>query len=175
MPKKFLSSPDSSKVRLDVGLMENQEHNRPWSKLVIAVAVFLLGLQLVLFAFGYMRANALAIDAAGFTVGIILLAVAYRERKRMSNYSPQNLMLRYLISYVIVGAVTGLVVGFFAGTFLLGEFFMFLRSIGLSIVLTFDSLATIGLTAGTVVGTLAGYTLYRRSKYSKITYYNPFT
>jgi F0F1-type ATP synthase assembly protein I len=154
--------------------MENQEHKRTWSKLVIAVAVFLLGLQFVLFASGYMKANALVIDAAGFTVGIILLAVAYIERKRMPNYSPQNLMMRYLISYVIVGAITGLVIGFFAGTFLLGESFVFLRSIGFSIFLTFDWLATIGLAAGTVVGALAGYWLYRRSKYSKIAHYDPF-
>jgi F0F1-type ATP synthase assembly protein I len=121
-----------------------------------------------------MRANALVIDTAGFAVGIILLAVAYRERKRMPNYSPQNLMLRYLISYVVVGAITGLVIGFFAGTFLLIEFLSLLRSIGFTIVLTFEWLATIGLTAGTVVGALAGYSLYRRSKYSKIAYYDPF-
>jgi F0F1-type ATP synthase assembly protein I len=144
------------------------------SWLFIAVAVVLLGLQFVLFGFGYMRANALVIDTAGFAVGIILLAVAYRERKRMPNYSPQNLMLRYLISYVVVGAITGLVIGFFAGTFLLIEFLSLLRSIGFTIVLTFEWLATIGLTAGTVVGALAGYSLYRRSKYSKIAYYDPF-
>jgi F0F1-type ATP synthase assembly protein I len=154
--------------------MENQEHQSTWSKLVVAVAVVLLGLQLVLFAFGYMKANALVIDAAGFAVGIILLAVAYRERKRMSNYSPQNLMLRYLISYVVVGAITGLVIGFFAGTFLLIEFLSLLRSIGFTIGLTFEWLATIGLTAGTVVGALAGYSLYKRSKYSKIAHYDPF-
>jgi glycopeptide antibiotics resistance protein len=137
--------------------------------LAILIAVFLLGLQFALFAFGYMKANAVALDTVGFAAGAVLLIVASRKRKKMSTYAPQELMMRHCISYITMGAVAGLVVGFFAGTFLLSEFLMLLRSIGLSIVLTFEGYATVGLTAGTVIGGVAGYLLYRRSKYSKIT------
>ncbi|MGA3290937.1 MAG: hypothetical protein ABSD42_11940 [Candidatus Bathyarchaeia archaeon] len=70
--------------------MENQDPNRISIsiKLAIVSAIVIVLVHFVLFFLGYINENTLLIDTIGFTAGIILITVAFEERKRMS-YSPQ--------------------------------------------------------------------------------------
>ena len=90
-------------------------------------------------------------------------------------------MLGAKISFVAVGAWVGLVVGFFGGGLLLIGLVALLRSTGTvtrfsPFMREFQDFAfwILNPVIGAFIGAFVGYLIYKRSKYSKIAYHDPF-
>ncbi|MGD0203467.1 MAG: hypothetical protein ABSC20_06125 [Candidatus Bathyarchaeia archaeon] len=142
--------------------------------MAIAIAIAILSVNFVLLYIGYITETTLFIDSVGFTLGIILIAIALEERKRTA-YEPSKLMVRYHISYILVGAIAGMAICFFAVPLLAIGVVVLLRSFGYLLGLfSFEWLLVTGMIIGVVMGSIWGHFLFKRSKYAKITYYDPF-
>ncbi len=139
--------------------------------MAIAIASVLLSFDFILFAYKYLTVNTVLISTTGFAIGLALLAIAYVARKRMAAYSPKELMTRHQISFVWVGATAGLVIGFFALPLI---FIVLSRLLGIPLLLNFELTAISGIVIGGILGGILGRWLFKRSKYSKQTYYDPF-
>ncbi len=126
------------------------------------------------------------LDLSGFVLNtiaaisaIILLTAAEKARKKRANWSPTRQMLAAKISITAAVAWGGAVVGFFGGGLLLSGLIWLLRKsnpfISLSTHNILDGLFWVGNPIiGAVIGGVIGYLVYRRSRFSKIRYYDPF-
>jgi glycerol uptake facilitator-like aquaporin len=84
-------------------------------------------------------------------------------------------MLGYEISIIVLGALISTVVFLFGGSLLLLGITILLRSAGIQFVLfPFAWWLIISFVFGPILGGLVGYLIYKKSKYAKITYYDPF-
>jgi hypothetical protein len=79
-------------------------------------------------------------------------------------------MLGAKLSIIFAAAFAGGVIMFFAGGLLIG---LAAKLSGISLF-SFTYWIIISFTIGSIIGGLVGYWIYKRSKLSKITYYDPF-
>ena len=140
----------------------------------IVVSLFssaMVGLNFALYLLGLVTFDRFVLYTVMAVLGFVFLATAERARVKRSMWSANRQMLGAKISIIFAGAVGGLTVWFFAG----GLLIVALGNAGIrSPFLTFSAWIISSFTVGTLIGGLMGYLIYKRSKYSKIGYYNPF-
>jgi DNA-binding transcriptional ArsR family regulator len=108
---------------------------------------------------------------------VILLVIIGKARERRAEWSPRRQMLAAKLSIMFAGAVGGVVVGFFGGGLLLRGLITLTGSRGVS--LSVDSFLgfafwVLNPVIGSVLGGFVGYLIYKRSRFAKATYFNPF-
>ncbi len=104
-------------------------------------------------------------------LGAVFLVAAERARMKRSMWTANRQMLGAEISIIVAGAFAGAVILFFGG----GLFIVGLVNLGFrSSFPTFDAWIVTSFTVGAIAGAFAGYLVFRRSRYSKPAYYNPF-
>lgn len=135
---------------------------------------------LALYFLGYIDLARMVLNVLSSVLAIVLLVVADKMRKRRAKYSPKRQMLGAKIVAIAFGAWIGAVIGFFGGALFL---IALVRLLGLVrppfanpfgwnfLDFVFWVLNPI---IGAIIGGFVGYLIYKRSKYSKITYYDPF-
>jgi len=85
-------------------------------------------------------------------------------------------MLGNEIGIITFGALAGLAVFLIGGSLLLYAFEILLQSAGFDFVLfPFIWWVIVSFIFGPVIGGFIGYLYFKRSRYSKTTYYNPLT
>jgi len=139
----------------------------------ITVAIF--SVILLSLVFGFYVAGVITLDRfilyiATSILGIIFLVLAEKARTRRAMMKPTSQRLGAKISIVFASAFAGGVILFFVGGFLIG---FIARSLGISLF-SFTYWIVISFVIGSFAGSLVGYFIYKRSKFSKITYYNQF-
>ncbi len=107
-------------------------------------------------------------------VGVIFVFVAEKARVKRAAWMPKRQMLGAEITFITVGALAGAIACFFGvGLLLVG-----INGAGVPVRLvgfiTFNTFIAISFSLGAIVGALLGYWFYKKSKYSKIRYYDPF-
>ena len=103
-------------------------------------------------------------------LGIVFLVVAERMRRKRAMLRSEKQMLGAKITIILTGAWVGGVILFFGGGLLIGLMGKSLRIYFFS----FDFWIVTSFTTGSIIGGLIGYLIYKRSRYSKISYYEPF-
>ncbi len=103
-------------------------------------------------------------------LGIVFVVVAERVRRKRAMLASEKQMLGAKISIIFAGALAGGVILFFGGGLLIGLIGKALRIYFFS----FDFWIVTSFTVGSIIGGLIGYLIYKRSRYSKISYYEPF-
>jgi hypothetical protein len=105
---------------------------------------------------------------------IAVLIIADKVRKIRAKWSPKRQMLANEIWIITFGALAGLVIFLIGGSLLLYAFETLLQSAGIQFVLfPFAWWLIISFVFGPILGGFVGYLMYKRSKYSKNTYYDP--
>jgi hypothetical protein len=139
----------------------------------ITVGIFSIVLLSLVFGFyiaGVITLERFILYIATSILGILFLVLAEKARTRRAMMKPTSQMLGAKLSIIFAGAFAGGVILFFVGGFLIG--FM-AKSLGFSLF-SFTYWIVISFVVGSFVGGLVGYFIYKRSKFSKITYYSPF-
>jgi hypothetical protein len=141
---------------------------------MIGVSLFsvaALSLDFGLYLLAQINFNDFAIYLASSVLAVVFLVAAERARIKRSMWTARNQMLGAKISIMFAGAYAGGVIWFFAGGLLLG----ILVQAGIHNPFpSFNAWIAFSFIAGAIMGALLGYLVYKRSRYSKIGYYNPF-
>ncbi len=173
----------TEKGKLAVNLMQQFGERKSQSQIdapfpkgyMIIVSLFsiaTLGLNFAFYLTGTIKLNEFILYLGTTVLAIVFLVAAERARVKRSEWSPQRQMLGAKISIMFAAGFAGAVICFFAGGFLL---FGGLRAAGIIIrVSSFDAFIVYSNVFGAIVGAFVGYIIYKRSKYSKMRYYNPF-
>lgn len=128
--------------------------------------VFLLATVFGLYVARAITLERFALYIATSVLGIVFLFVADKARRKKAMSKPSSQMLGAKLSIIFAGAFAGGVIVFFSGGLLIG----YLRIWRFS----FNSWIATGFAVGSIVGGLVGYWIYKRSKLSKASYYEPF-
>jgi predicted transcriptional regulator len=141
---------------------------------MIVVSLFTIAVLSLDFAFylsGVIAFDDFVLYTATAVLAVVFLVAAEKARVKRSTWQPNRQMLGAAISIIAAGAFAGAVLLFFGGGFLIGG----LAQIGLRNPFhTFTSWIITSFTIGSIFGGFAGYLIYKRSRYSKASYYNPF-
>ncbi len=138
-------------------------------------SVVYITVVLVLYFLGYMDFAGMVLNVLTSVSAIVLLIVSKKMQKRRTKYSPKRQMLGAKISIMAFGAWIGAVICFFGGSLVLIGLATLLRSTGIrSVLFPFEWWVIISFVLGPIIGGYVGYLVYKRSKYSKIAYYDPF-
>lgn len=105
---------------------------------------------------------------------IVLLFVAYKMRMKRTKYSPKRMIFGSQIGFIVFGAGIGMLIGFFGGGVLLIWLIMLSHPVGNQIALFEFVWWVVTPIAGALMGGLVGYLIHKKSKYSKLTYHDPF-
>lgn len=138
---------------------------------MIVVAVFLvvsLSVDFGLYLSGIILVNDFVAYLASAVLAIVFLVLAERARVKRSMWTPQKQMLGAKLSIMFASGFGGAVICFFGGGLLLGVTGV------LAGVSSFDAYVVYSNVFGAISGALVGYFIYKRSRYSKMHYYNPF-
>jgi hypothetical protein len=140
----------------------------------IVAAVFVTGFSTLyirgIIDFVRMMASLLIVISA-----LVILIVSDKVRKISGKWSPQHQSLGRKILYTSFGALTGATIFVTVGSLLLFGFETLLQSAGIRFVLfPVAWWLIISFVLGPILGSFVGYLLYKRSRYSKSTYYDPF-
>jgi uncharacterized membrane protein len=84
---------------------------------------------------------------------------------------PNRQMLGAAASIVVAGAFAGGVILFFAGGLIIG---LLAQAGSLRSFLPFTTWIYVSFAFGSIMGGFVGYLIYKKSRYSKARYYNPF-
>jgi DNA-binding transcriptional ArsR family regulator len=123
-----------------------------------------------LYITGIINAERFVLYIATTILGIMFLVVADKARRKRAMSKPSTQMLGAKLSIIFAGAFAGGVILFFAGGLLIG---FAAKSLGLSLF-SFTNWIILSFTIGSIFGGLIGFWIYKRSKLSKLTYYDPF-
>jgi DNA-binding transcriptional ArsR family regulator len=168
-------------VEFPEGVSRADSEMRVISQFWLTVALLAVGASVIfsiLYTFGFVSFGNLLIGIIGLFLAIILAYTSYRMREVRAKWSPKSQMLGAEISYVFLGATIGVPFGFFGGGLIMVGLVDILGRVRTSLsyptfwTFTFWILNPI---FGAVIGAIVGYLVYKKSKYSKITYYNPFS
>lgn len=141
---------------------------------VIVSAIFVTGF-LALYVRGVIDFSRLMVNIFIVVSSIAVLIVADKARKMRAKWSPKRQMLANEIWMITFGALAGLAIFLVGGSLLLFAFETFLQSAGIRFALfPFAWWLIISFVFGPIIGGFVGYLIYKRSKYSKVTYYDPF-
>jgi MFS family permease len=138
------------------------------------VVIGLFSVTLLILVFGLYVARIITLERfilyiATSILGIIFLGVANRARRKRAMSKPSSQMLGAKLSIIFAGAFAGGVILFFAGGLLIG---LIAKSRGT--LFSFNDWIFISFAIGSILGGLVGYWIYKRSKLSKTSYYDPF-
>ncbi len=137
-------------------------------------ATFFLSLNFGLFIIGTIDFNQFLTYIVTTVIGVVFLLVAERARVKRAAWLPKRQMLGAKITFIAVGALAGAIICFFGVGLLLVGINVAGVPVRLAGVMTFNAFIAISFSAGAIVGALLGYLFYKKSKYSKIRYYDPF-
>jgi uncharacterized membrane protein len=144
-----------------------------WLKGALAFVIVGFIVNLVLFSLGYSRdATSLFLIVFGFVAAMVLLAVAYKRPMRPTSF--RSMMRRYELAFIIGGACFAPAIAFFGGGLILLAVFTYsdIPRTTLGPIIFNDFLTFVYVSP--IIGGILGYLIYKKSKYSKITYYDPF-
>jgi len=140
-----------------------------------------ISLLFTLYLTGYIDFSRFLINTVTSISAIVLFVAMDKARRKRSMWSPKRQMLGAKISIVYAGAVGGAVLGFFVGGLLiagltrLGVFYVSYPFMSASTHKMLEALFWVGdPIIGGVVGGVVGYLVYRRSRFSKSSYYDPY-
>jgi hypothetical protein len=135
----------------------------------------------VLYLTGTLDFSAFILNTVTSISAIVLAVVMEKARVKRASWIPKRQMLGAKVSIIFAGIVGGAILGFFVGGLLLaglirlGYFYTSYPFMSLSTHRVLDFMLWIGdPVIGVVLGGIVGYLIYRRSRFSKISYYDPF-
>ena len=171
----------TEKGKLAIRLMEEfcekksqSEQDAPFPKAYfIVVGLFstiLLTLIFGLYVTGIINLERFVEYIATSVLGVVFLVVAERVRRKRAMLKSEKQMLGAKIAVIFAGAWVGGVILFFGGGLLIG---LIGKSLRISFF-SFDFWIITSFTVGSIIGGLIGYLIFKRSRYSKISYYEPF-
>ena len=136
------------------------------------VVVGLFSVTLLTLVFGLYAARIITLERfilyiSTSVLGIIFLVIADKARRKRAMSKPSSQMLGAKLSIMLAGAFAGGVILFFAGGLLIG---LIAKSQGISLF-SFNDWIFISFAIGSILGGLVGYWIYKRSKLSKMRYY----
>lgn len=167
-------------VEFPEGVSRANREMRVISQFWLTVALIGIGASVIfsiLYSFGFANFGNLLIGIIGLFLAIILAYTSHRMREVRAKWSPKTQMLGAEISYVFLGAAIGVPFGFFGGGLIMVGLVDIFGRVRTSLSYpTFWTFAfwILNPIIGAVIGAMVGYLVYKKSKYSKITYYNPF-
>jgi hypothetical protein len=135
---------------------------------VVLFSVVVLSVNFGLYLSGLILFNDFVVYFASSILAIVFLLIAERARVKRSMWTPQRQMLGAKLSIMFASAFGGAIVCFFGGGLLLGVTGVLAR------VSSFHAFIVYSNIFGAIIGALVGYLIYKRSRYSKMQYYNPF-
>jgi predicted transcriptional regulator len=171
----------TEKGKLAIRLMEEfcekksqsqQEASFPKAYFIVVglFSAILLILLFGLYVTGIINLEQFVEYIATSVLGIVFLVVAERVRRKRAMLKSEKQMLGAKITIILAGAWAGGVILFFGGGLIIGLIGKSLRiSLG-----SFDFWVVTSFTVGSIIGGLIGYLIFKRSRYSKISYYEPF-
>lgn len=134
-------------------------------------SVAIVAVDFGLFLFGQIAVTQFAGYLLTAALGFVFLVTAEKLRIKRGSLSANRQMLGAAVSIVAAGAFVGAVALFFGGGLLIGA----LAQAGFRVLFpNFTSWIVFSFTVGAVIGAAGGYVVYKRSRYSKPAYYNPF-
>jgi hypothetical protein len=107
-------------------------------------------------------------------IGIIFVFAAEKARTKRATWLPKRQMIGAKIIFIAVTALAGSIICFFGVGLLLAAINASVSPIRFSGIMSFNMFIASSLSVGATVGALLGYLFYKRSKFSKISYYDPF-
>jgi hypothetical protein len=167
----------TEKGKLAIRLMEefceeknkSQQNSTFLKGYFIVVGLFstvLLTLEFGLFVSGVIGFERFVEYIATSVLGIVFLLIAEQARRRKTMSQPEKQMLGAKIALIFSGAFAGGVILFFGGGLIIGFLKIWLFG--------FNSWIITSFALGSILGGLIGYMIYKLSRYSKISYYEPF-
>jgi hypothetical protein len=136
--------------------------------MVVLFSVVSLSVDFGLYLSGSILFNDFVVYLASAVLAIVFLVLAESARVKRSMWTPQKQMLGAKVSIMFASAWAGAVICFFGGGLLLGVFGLLAR------VSSFEAFIVYSNVFGAIAGAVVGYIIYKRSRYSKMHYYNPF-
>jgi MFS family permease len=168
----------ASKLLLEFPENAQSQMNIKWSKRFwIAAALFTvtyIALILTFYLTGIIDFARMIANVFGSIVAILLLIIAYTVQMRRSRYSPQRMILGSKIGFIVFGSGIGMLIGFFGGGIILIWLSMLSHPGGVHLSFFEFAWWVIAPIIGALIGGFFGYLFHKKSKYSKITYYDPF-
>lgn len=143
------------------------------TRALVAFVIVGFTVNLALFSLGYFRdVTSLFLILFGFVAAMVLLAVAYKRPMRPTSF--RSMMRRYELAFIIGGAYFAPAIAFFGGGLILLAVIPYsnIPRTTLGPVIWNDFLTFIYVSP--IIGGFLGYLIYKKSKYSKITHYDPF-
>lgn len=143
------------------------------TRALVAFVIVGFMVNLVLFSLGYFRgATSLFLIVFGFVAAMVLLVVAYKNPMRPTSF--RSMMRRYELAFIICGACFAPAIAFFGGGLILLAILPYLNipRTTLGPIIWNDFLTIIYVSP--IIGGFLGYLICKKSKYSKITHYDPF-
>jgi hypothetical protein len=171
----------ASRLTLEFPETRNQRHIEPelprWllrAAIVLAVG-FAVGF-LAMYIRGIIDFSRFALSLFIAVSSLVVFIVSDRIRKKKAYWSPNRQMLANEIGMIAFGALAGLAVFLIGGSLFLYAFETLLQSAGFDFVLfPFIWWVIVSFIFGPVIGGFIGYLYFKRSRYSKTSYYNPFS
>jgi hypothetical protein len=143
--------------------------------LIYVSATVYLVVFLALYAAGIIDFSRLLLTSIIIALGIAFFFVAQKMRQKSGKWSPRRQMLGIEIGKIIFGALVGMVVFIFGGALILLGFQALLKSLGIQFKLPPFAISYVIISvAGAIVGGYIAYWRYRRSKYSRVSYFETF-
>lgn len=150
----------------------------------IVASLSSIGFITVLFALyitGSMDFSRFLLNTITSISAIVLFIAMEKARKKRAMWSPKRQMLGAKISIIYAGALGGAILGFFVGGLLiagltrLGYFYSSFPFMSASTRGFLNGMLWIGdPVIGVVIGGIVGYLIYKRSRLSKSSYYDPY-
>jgi hypothetical protein len=186
--KYFLTEKGNLAVRLlqEFGEKKSQsevEAEFPKGFMVFAIisSVIYLSAVLILYLSGSLTLNSFILNIIAAISANVLLLIAEKLRRKSGAWIPKRQMLGAKITFMAAGAWVGAVIGFFGGGLMQAALVYMLRRAHIIITITSSLHNFLDLTfwilnpiIGTLIGGAIGYVVYKRSRYSKLAYYDPF-
>jgi hypothetical protein len=172
----------TEKGKLALRLLKEFDEEKPKSKIQ---PVFSKGMLVFesLFAVVLLIGTFALFFSGGITLGIFMLflltsigAIVFMFltdplRKKVTRLPPQRQMLGAELSIIFAGSLVGVIILFFGG----GLILVGLAYVGLHFHFeSFTQWMVLSSAVGAVAGGFGGYWVFKRSKFSRITYYDPF-
>jgi DNA-binding HxlR family transcriptional regulator len=154
-----------------------KEYTAKWFYYLASILgmIFVIG-YLISYLSGIINLSQLVLSFVIFFSTVTFFLVVLISRKFRNKWSPQRQIIAKEISMIAFWALAGLAILFIGGAFLLFGVQTLIQSFGVSFVLfPFAWWGIISFIFGPIIGGFIGYLAFKRSKYSKINYYDTFS
>ena len=159
------------------------ESEMPKGFMILATLASIIYVSVIfaLYFTGSLGFSAMIINVVATVLAIVLLIVSEKARRRKASWSPKRQMLGAKITIMAACAWGGAVAGFFLGGLIQAAILFMLRRAHIIVVITTSLHSFLDLTfwvinpvIGVLIGGAAGYFIYKRSRFSRISYYDPY-